>query len=458
MNLFGLNISKAKREAGGNNRLLSAMLQWFGSGREWIKNTDDAALLNAYRSWVYVCVQKNSQAVASIPFKIFVASKAKGKSYRTMTRAVSTKDQNRLFKNLNGFPVVRKAQEFQEVLEHPAFDLLSKVNKFMNKTYLLSYQDMHCELTGNAYWYVLQNGFGTPQEIWPVIPDRMTVIPDAEKFIRGYVYTNGTVKREYTTNEIIHFKWPNPNNLYYGTGPLGAAADMYNINQNMNTYENAMFSNNARPDGYFSTEEELDKPEYDRLQAELLATWGGIGNSGKTGLMTNGVKFNPITLPPKEMGFLNGREHTKSEIFNIFGVPMGLMDEKANRANAEAAQYVYAKYTIHPRIKMLEEKLNETLLPMFDENIFIVFDDVVNEDQEYQLKEDTELRKIGARSNNEIRLSRNQEPVEGGDSYEPLSGGAGFAGDAGATEGKDKEIINGLVSEISDSIAGKLTL
>lgn len=457
MNLFGVNISKAKKPGGSPNRLLSSMLQWWMGGREWIKTGNDTALLNAYRSWIYVCVNRNSQFVARVPFKLMVAGKEKGKSYNIMTRSISNKEQDRLFKRLDKFPAVHKAIEFQEVMEHPLLDLLAKVNNFMNKTDLFEYQNMHQELTGNAWWYICRDGMGVPQEIWPINPSRMTIIPDREKFIKGYIYTNGATKIEFSPEEIIHFKFPNPNDLYYGTGPLAAAADMYNINQNMNTYENAMFTNNARPDGYFWTDQDdIDDNTFNRLSAELLETWAGVRNSGKTGLLTNGVKFEPVNFTPREMAFLKGREHTKKEIFEIFGNPEGLFDKGAIKANAEAAQYTYAKYTIDPRLRRTEEKLNERLTPMYDEKLFIVYDDVVLEDQEYQLREDVELRKIGARSTNEIRISRNEGPIEGGDSYEPLGGAPQFGNASQGVTTEDQKAVEDLIADITERISSNL--
>lgn len=462
MKLFNMNIEKASKKP--ENRLLQNLFWTWLQGREWAKVTDDDSLVNAYRSWVYVCASKNASSFASIPFGIYAARASGEKQYGIQTRAVKSHKQETLFSRLSGNPIVRKAEEFVEVLEHPVLDVLQRVNQFENRYGLFETTLLWQELTGNAYWYILKDGMGVPVELWPMAPNRTTIVPSREKFIEYYVFRNGMEKVRFETEEVIHFKYPNPRDPYYGMSPLQAIADVYNINQNMNIFENALFSNNARPEGFFTTEHEVDPVDYDRLSSELLETWTGIKNTGKTGLLTHGLKFESVNLPPREIGFLQGRKWTKEEIFNAFSIPLGLMDNTTNRANAEAAQFVYMKYGIEPRIKRFEEKLNEILLPMFDERLFICFENVVPEDREFELKEDTALFGIGAKSANEIRRGRGLDAYEGGDSlYAPFSltvigttSGGKPAPQPVGNEEEEEEEVEEMAGEIARKVANAL--
>jgi HK97 family phage portal protein len=412
MNLFGIHITKAAKPQ--ENRLLANLFWRWLNGREWAKANDETSLLNAYRSWVYVCASMNAATVATVPYKLYAAKGGKDKAFNVPVRKVHRKTQDAIFRRMSNLPMVRKAVEIEEILEHPMLDLFARVNPFTNRSDLFEITDLHQELTGNAYWYVLKDTMGVPAELWTMIPDRVTIVPDSVKFIARYDYRNGADKAPFDPEEVVHFKWPNPKDPYYGMSPLAAVADVYNINQNMNTYENAMFSNNARPEGFFTTEQEIDPITYERLSAELMETWAGIRNSGKTGLLSHGLDFKQVNFSPREMGFLQGRKWTKEEIWNAYNVPTGLMDQNANRANAEAAQFVYMKYGIEPRTRRMEEKINEKLTPMYDERLFIAFEDVVPEDKDFQLREDAALFGIGGKSQNEIRLDRGRDEFEGG--------------------------------------------
>ena len=61
------------------------------------------------------------------------------------------------------------------------------------------------------------------------------------------------------------------------------------------------------------------------------------------------------------------------------------------------------------------KKLNEQLLPRFDESLFVAFDDPVPENRELKLQEDTEHVKANIRLINEIREERGWEPTYYGD-------------------------------------------
>jgi len=391
MKIFGLEITKAIT----NKYTPHAIPGWF-FGKKWINTQDQTSLLRAYRSWVYVCASRNAATFASTPLRLFIAKPTKNLKMLTPTKPVTVKQLRHLQGNskIASLPQVVKAVEIEEVTEHPAINLIHNVNPYMNHSNLFELTDLFEELTGNAYWYVLRNAMGVPEQIWPLPPDRVHIVPDREKFIKEYRFITGFEKGiPFETDEIIHFKFPNPNDLYYGASPLQAISDIYNINQNMNLFENALFTNNARFEGYWSTEQELDEVDRQRLTTELAEMYQGVFNSGKAGLTSHGLQFKQMNFSPRELGFMKGREWTKAEIFEAYDTPQGLFSEKANRANAEAAQYAYAKWCISPRHRRFEEKLNEQLAPMFDEKIFFAFDNVVPEDQELELKIDTELVK-----------------------------------------------------------------
>jgi len=465
MKLFGYEISKARSKPKINSQSLPEFLNNYFYGREWINGSDVASLLGAYRSWVYITASRNAAAFAATPIKLFVAKESPRQKLLALTKDVHPIRQKELLNRFGHIPSVRKAQEVGEIVEHPLLDLLYNVNRFMNKTDLFEITDLFQELSGDAYWLLIfDRVLRIPVEIWPLPPDKVSVIPDREKFISGYVYKNGNVKRTFTTDQIIHFKWPNPLDPYYGMSPLQGVADIYNINTNMNNYENAVFSNSGRLDGYFTTEQEMDESSFKRLKRELDETWNGVTNAGKTGLLDFGLKFQSVNLSPRDLSFMQGRRWTKAEIFEAFDTPMGLFDEKANRANAEAAQFTYMKYGIQPRLRRFEEKLNEKLVPLFDDKLFAAFDEVIPADNEFRLKEDTEYLKAGVRYINEVRTERGWKPVENGDTpyiqmqYVPLGTPPQKAQQESKPEkpGKEDEVVEEAVNFLVNRVKERL--
>jgi hypothetical protein len=124
-----------------------------------------------------------------------------------------------------------------------------------------------------------------------------------------------------------------------------------------------------------------------------------------------------------------------------------MYDENATRANSETADYTFKRDTITPRAIRTEQKINEKLMPMFDENIFIMFDNPVPEDRDYALRErESNLRTYYSSVNIE-RMKVGDEPVPWGDTpLVPFSVVAlGITGSQGTedTEAEKKQAAHG---------------
>ena len=387
--------------------------------REYIdpKDFTYTELLNAYKSWIYVCSSKNAATVASFALKLYVAKTSKTSKLLVKTKKLNPETKKFLYSKQMGHldRYLRKSVEVEEVLDHPFLELMKNVNPFMNEFELKEMTDLHEELTGNNYWYIVSNGAGIPAEVWIVPPDKMTVIPSKEKFIGSYLYEVGDQEIYFKPAEIIHFKFPSPTSAYYGCSPFSAIIHAYNINENMNRYESALFKNMARPDGVLQTEQSLNEQEFKRIKKGWNQQYGGVEKTGKTAILEKGLQYKPITFTPRELSFLAGRKLTKEEIFNAFGLPLGLFDKESNRANSEQASYTYMRDTISPRHRRQEQKINEQLLPRYDQHLFCAYENCVPEDKEFKQKKKIEDVKAGIILINEARKEDGLEDIEGGD-------------------------------------------
>jgi len=413
---FGFEIRRrAKKE--DQNPILSRFLMDFLYGRELATPNDYWSLVRAYRNWVYVCANKNAISVASVPLRLYVAKQSTKSRVFVPTKKVDFKKRKFLETNvgLQQLDIFRKAVEVEEVLEHPFLDLMKNVNNFMNQFSLFEMTQLYQELTGNSYWLIVRGQDDTPVEVWIVPVQNMKIIPDPEQFVKGYQFKSGFKEVFLEEERVIHFKMPSPTNVYYGTGPLAAVTAAYNIGENMDKYENAIFTNMGRVEGAFETDQELSEYEFKRLKEEIKQAFGGVHNAGKSPLLEKGVHYKSYGLPPRELSYLQGRKAIKEMICNAFGQNLGMYDKDANRANAETASYVYMRDTIRPRCLRLEQKINEKLMPMYDEALFVAFDDCVPDDKEYRLKELETHLKTGYSSINEERQEDGWERVPWGD-------------------------------------------
>jgi len=356
-----------------------------------------------------------------VPLRLY-AVKPKGRAKSLFeTRPVSKEQSDYLAKSPTTSRFARTSQEIVEVLEHPVLDLLRRVNSNMNQFDLFELSFLHQELFGNAYWWIMRDPSGLPVEIWPLMPQNIKIIPSKQAFIEAYEYTiSSTEKERFEPDEIVHFKYVNPKNSYYGMGPLQACVTAADLSQYMNQYEAHLMLNQGRPDIAIILPADSRKPpeaEQKRVERYFRQKYGGFKNAGKPIWLYGGADIKQVSITPKEMAYLQGRKATMNEIAAVFGVPVSkLTTDDVNRANAEAGDYRYLKDTVLPRLRKFEQKLNEKLLPMYgQENLFVSFDNPVPEDREYRLKELKTHLETGYASINQERAIDGKDPVDWGD-------------------------------------------
>ena len=381
---------------GGNpNPFIGAITSTWGGDQPaaWVDNPQEQ--IKHYKHWVYVAVTAIAERVAATPLK--------------------------LFKRVKG-------GEAEEVTDHPVMELFDVVNPFHTRFWLWNQTATFLKLTGNAYWYMPSNGLGVPGEIWLAHSQFMKVIPDSKEFIKGYKYDRGGGAEPmiFEPHEIVHLKLPNPASVYYGRGPLQAAAETVDAHEAQKTVQFQMMSRGAFPGGAVTVPEgvRLSQDQIDRIRAGFRQTYAGADKAGRWVILEGGLKAEPLTLTPQEMAFMKSAQLNRDEILSVFKVPPAVvgLSKDVNRAVASAMDMIFARYTIQPMLQLVEDQLNQDLLPRYDEKLFVKFDSPVAEDKEAVSKQSGDLFVKGILTVNEVRAAVGWGEVDDGDTrYMPIN-------------------------------------
>mgnify|MGYP003145072102 CR=1 FL=1 len=370
------------------NQLLGDIETILGLGVSPKKKVED--YLKSSIGWVYSCVDSISNELANVQLTLFR-------------------------KKENG--------EVEEIEKHQILDLLSRANNNTTKFDLFYLTQNYLELAGEAPWF-LEYKAGKPSNIFLLRPDRLTVKPPKKEgeLIGGYTYKvfkDGIKEIDLEPFEIIFLKYPDPTKPFRGKGTLEAAVRTFDIDEKSEQYSLKFFSNSATPNSILSTDKKLTREVKDKLRRELKVKHEGIDNAHKTLILEGGLDWKPMALSQREMDFIETMRFTRDKILAIFRVPKSVLGltEDVNRANAEAADFTFAKRTIKPKMQKLVEMLNEFLLPLFDDTgtLFLDFEDPVPENLELKLKTAREGITAGYLSPNEARALLGYDPVDGGD-------------------------------------------
>ncbi len=407
------------------------------------------ALVKKYWGWVYSCVNVSANRFASTPLRVY-SSRGKGQSKVSnfSTKAVSREQSAWLRKRLGkSLEHVGGAEDFEELEEHPIIDLFQNVNDQENSFEMKELTCTMLDLTGNAYWLVEKDKLGVPSKLFVLRSQWVKIIPDREKFIGGYLYGWNRTPGEsmkFEEKDVIHFKYPNPQDAWYGLGPVQAAAYAIESGELREKFIIATMSNMARPDLIVKyIEGELDATQRAAVEREWNAMFRGAKNAGKVKVADHRFEIDKIGWTPQELRFNDGEEWVLKKIASAFPVPLGLIDSsyisRAPRAGMEGSDLYMAQFNTLPRCTLIEEKLNEKLCPLYDERLFVAFDNPVPKDKREQLNEDSTKLNTCVITVNEVRKRDGEEPVPWGDTPIPLQQAQAavqqFAPLGGASEG-----------------------
>ena len=337
-------------------------------------------------NWVFAAVSKIAQSVAAVEWRLF------------------TRDS--------------EGREI-DIIDGPIYNLLKKPNPFMPFPDFIELTQTYLELTGEVYWVLSKNGLGQPAEIWPVPPDRMWTVPDKDNFIKGYVYIWGGENIPFDPAEVIHIAYPNPLNIYKGTGPTQAAGLQVDNDNFSQQYARNFFYNSAVPGGYIKVPNSLTEEEFIALKERWNLGHQGIDKAHKVAVLEGGAEFVQTAFSLRELQISDVRKQNRDDILATFGVHASILgiSENVNRANAEAAEYTFAKRAIEPKLRKLEGKINNELIPMFKHKMAVIFDfqHVISEDTETILKKAQIGVQTGVMTVNEARNLLGLEDIDGGD-------------------------------------------
>jgi phage portal protein BeeE len=322
----------------------------------------DLTLIRAYKSngTVQSNVSLLASATAAQEWKLYRAQPADAR--RRYAQSDQGSDQRK--------EVVQHAA--LAVLDNPAVINVNGIRlPVWDRMGLFEVSQIWMEMTGKSYWVVDRGPMDSPIPLglWPVRPDRMTPIPDKDKYLAGYFYTSpdGRERIPLLPTDVIFNRYPDPEDIYGGCGPIQSVltdieAACYAAEWNKN-----YFINSAEPGGVIQVDHELQEDEFDELVNRWRETHRGVARAHRIAVLEGGQTWVPNSHSMRDMDFGNLRSVMRDTIREALGmhkVMTGVSDD-VNRANAQTGEEVFASWKVDPRLVRWRSVLNSQYLPLF---------------------------------------------------------------------------------------------
>lgn len=353
--LFRLNLRptarrEVERRMGGMQNASPVPLVARNRGpMSWLQSGQTAASIYSYLDVygndgvVHPIVSRLMEAVSETPWKLWQQSAGGDESERTA------------------------------IMSHAVLDLLDHPNDFQTWMEIVEAGTQHFLLAGEANIALGFTAGGlnlrTPLDMWVLRPDRIQPIPDPYTFLKGWIYTapGDGEKIPLENRELMRFRRPDPLDPYRGLGAVQALMRDLDAQKYTKEWQAAFFANSARPGGVITVDRRLGDEEFDELAARWNEQHRGVSKAHRVAVLENGMQWQESAFSLRDMQVAELESVSRDKALVAFGFPKAALGivEDVNRANAEAGEFLFARWLTRPLLTRWRSMLNQQLLPLY---------------------------------------------------------------------------------------------
>ena len=307
--------------------------------------------------------------------------------------------------------------------DHPVQRLLDSPNPFWTRGDLWRGTETYLGLWGSAYWGLERDEEGRVVEIWPLRSDRMRLIPDAQRYIKGFVYVGqGQQLIAYVPEDILWFHYFNPLDEYAGLSPIAPLRLSADMGLDALRANRSVLKNDSAPGLVVETADTPTDAEIREFYERWESRFRGVERTRRPALLSAGMKATNLGFSPRDMEYIQSLRWSLEDVGRVYGVPKPMMGdiERITFSNFQTARRVFWEDTIVPQLMFYREALQHTLLPRLgDPSLAVEFYlsavEALQENEGDKAKRRQMYVTTGIMTINEVRTEMNLPPVEWGE-------------------------------------------
>jgi HK97 family phage portal protein len=282
----------------------------------------------------------------------------------------------------------------------------------------LTYKDLL--IFGEGFWLIIQDGHDAPLSARRLHPQYMDEKTQSGQLV-GWRYgpiAESDEAIEYETEQVIHFKFDDPDNDIRGLSLLSSleltvASDLFAMKFNERFFENSAHT------GIIFSMKNSNVEEVKRNREWLEQNYVGTENAHKPVLLEGDIEIEKSVSTRVEMQFIEGRKFNRQEILSVLDIdPTKLgITEDSNRSVSKEADNTFRQENIAPLQLVVEEEINNNLImALFDwTDILFRQNDSSRRDMLDMMKLYGEAERMGVMSINQIKGELGLPKIAGGD-------------------------------------------
>lgn len=333
-------------------------------------------------------------------------------------------------------------------IRNNTYKLINKnPNGFMTAFQLKEMMQIHCLIAGNGRAYIERNSNGTPTALIPVLPyNCQTMLIDGQKW---HLVTQdaGTTqdaipaalkKGEYykiPDRDMLHVMNSSYNGVW-GMHIINISRDVFGLTQAGQEGAAVTVANSGRPGLLLEAPNGMFRSAKDAK--DFLDNFNdkheGLDNTGRAGLLRDGMKATTLPLTNADSQFLQQRNFQREEIALLFGLESIMGDNSGQTYKSISERNTaYINNCLARWLSKWTEEIERKLMPYG--NLEAVFDtrNLMKGDPNSVADYTMKLSQQGIATINELRNWHDLDPIEGGDEIAHANQGP----DAGQTPSDD---------------------
>lgn len=268
-----------------------------------------------------------------------------------------------------------KGGAWEHIDQHPVqYAFGTTVNGWMTPSTWKSVNQTHLLMSGGGVSAITRNGRGQGVKLKSFLPVNtryyITKAGDPRYSLRDAPYSesddllidqSGAPYGEfefYDYDEVLHHKAFGLNG-YTGLSVLKLARSTLNLNATIDSFGHKFF-NKGRPAGFLTKDGNLQTKQKEALKEEWYELQQGVQNAFNVGILSGGLKWQPIGYTNDDAQYLQSRDFQVLEIARWLRIPphmLGQLD-KATNSNIEQLMLEFITFTLAPWLVRSEEEIN----------------------------------------------------------------------------------------------------